>query len=107
MFQSKPLIIYRRWKYILDEFFKSEKVSPVYRCINDDAKSSLLLASSGQGIAIIPAGIANIIHDDAMRYLPMDAAHLATEVYAIWDSERYISPAASNFLQMLESFEIN
>ncbi|MDE8732176.1 LysR family transcriptional regulator [Eubacteriales bacterium DFI.9.88] len=106
-FQSKPLIIYRRWKYILDEYFKSEKVSPVYRCINDDAKSSLLLASSGQGIAIIPAGIANIIHDDAMRYLPMDAAHLATEVYAIWDSERYISPAASNFLQMLESFEIN
>lgn len=106
-FRGKPLIIYRRWKYILDEYFKSEKIAPIYRCINDDAKSSLLLASSGQGIAIIPVGIANMIHDDTMRHLSIDAAHLATEVYALWDSERYISPAAGNFLRMLESFKLD
>ncbi len=104
-FRDKPLIIYRRWKYILDEYFKSQNISPVYGCINDDAKTSLLLASAGLGIAIIPMGIADMIHNSFMMQMPLNAPHLVTDVCAIWDSHRYISPAANNLLQMLELFK--
>lgn len=106
-FRNKPLIIYRRWKYILDEYFEKEGISPFYICINDDAKSSLLLALSGKGIAIVPMDIAHMIRLDTMKSVQINAPHLITEICALWSPKRYIPPATENFLQMLQGFELS
>ncbi len=105
-FDNKPVIIYRRWKYILNSYFKENNVEPVYSFINDDAKSSALFALSGKGIAIVPLSTTHIIKDESMRYVPIDSDMLATEVYAIWNPERYISPATRNFIETIKKFEL-
>lgn len=106
-FEQKPLIIYRRWKYILEEYFKEEGISPFYSCVNDDAKSSLLLALSGKGIAIVPMDIAHMIQFDTMQSVQINAPKLVTEVCALWNPDRYIPPATENFLQLLQSFKLS
>lgn len=106
-FHNKPIVIYRRWKYILDEYFKENGITPLYSCINDDAKSSLLLALSEEVIAVVPEDITHIIDQSNMDYRPILASHLATDVYAVWNPNRYLSPAAHNFIQVLDSFQID
>ena len=101
-FHQKPIFIYRRWQNILKSYFKEKGVSPIYRCTNDDAKSSLLLALSGQGIAVVPENITALMEKESMRYVPIHDPALETEVYATWNPNRYISPATENFIQMLE-----
>lgn len=50
--QKKPLIIYRRWKKLLDSIWNH--IDKEYVCVNDDARTSLLWAQCGAGIAIVP-----------------------------------------------------
>lgn len=104
-FHNKPVIVYRRWKHILDECFRKQGVEPVYYCVNDDAKTSLLLASAGNAIALVPASISGIIPDsDDMMTIPIDTPELVTETFVIWRSDRYLSPAAVNFIESIEQF---
>ena len=50
-----PLICYRRWKDLLDQFFRREGISPDYFCLCDDARTAVSLAQAGLGVAIVPA----------------------------------------------------
>ncbi len=50
-----PLICYRRWKDLLDQFFRREGISPDYFCLCDDARTAVSLARTGLGVAIVPA----------------------------------------------------
>jgi len=106
-FNNKPVIIYRRWKFFFNNYFAERGISPVYWCINDDAKTALLLALSGKGIAILPKSITPINSDENMFYVPVDSEILTTEVYAIWNPDRFVSPAMQNFIEVLKSFELD
>lgn len=107
-FNEKPIIVYRRWKSILDESFKQQDVNPIYYCVNDDAKTSLLLAIAGNGIAIVPASISGIIADQTtMKSVPINASQLLTKIYAIWKPNRYLSPATNNFIDTVKQFKQN
>lgn len=107
-FDEKPIIVYRRWKNILDESFKQQDVDPIYYCVNDDAKTSLLLAIAGNGIAIVPASISGTITDhDTMKSIPINASQLLTQTYAIWKPDRYLSPATNNFIDTVKQFKQN
>lgn len=50
-----PLIIYRRWETVLERYFSHPH--PDYLCVNDDARTSLMWAASGAGVALVPASI--------------------------------------------------
>ncbi len=52
-----PLIIYRRWESVLGRLFPNPQ--PEYLCVNDDARTSLMWAASGVGVAVVPASIVN------------------------------------------------
>ena len=52
-----PLIIYRRWESVLGRMFPHPQ--PEYLCVNDDARTSLMWAASGVGVAVVPASIVN------------------------------------------------
>ena len=51
----KPLILYRRWEGILRARFESIACSPLVRCCNDTAQTTLLLAQNGLGVGLLPA----------------------------------------------------
>lgn len=64
-----PLIVYRRWEGVLNRLF-APKI-PEYLCVNDDARTSLTWAETGNGLAIVPASIAHCVHRDIlMKPLP-------------------------------------
>ena len=54
---SQPLIIYKRWKKILDVYFSEQNIIPNYYCITDDARTCFLWAQNNMGIAIVPQSI--------------------------------------------------
>ena len=49
-----PLIIYRRWKQLLDTRFAETGDVPHYYCIADDARTCISWAKAGLGYAIVP-----------------------------------------------------
>lgn len=51
---EQPLIIYRRWKQIFDEYFQAHDLVPNYFCINDDARTSIQWAKENLGLALLP-----------------------------------------------------
>ncbi len=48
-----PLIIYRRWKKIIEAAFEGAGLSPDIYCVNDDARMTLLLALKGLGVSLL------------------------------------------------------
>jgi DNA-binding transcriptional LysR family regulator len=105
-FHEKQVIIYRRWKSVLEKFFERNAIIPVYSCVNDDAKTSLMWALEGHGVAIIPELISRILCGDDMKILTIDAPLLTSEVYAIWQKQKYISPSLQKLINLLTEFEI-
>lgn len=99
--KNKPLIIYRRWMALLDGCFKEQGINPRYMCVNDDAKTSMILAMSGNGIALVPQSISRIISEKNICSIPINCERLTTKIMAIWKVNRYISPAMANFLNIL------
>lgn len=104
--ESKPLIIYRRWEYILKRFFEKNNVSPSIYCINDDARTSLMWANANFGVAIVPKSISQAIPANDIKHIKIDSPILKTEIHAIWNGQRYTSSALSNFIDCLQQFKI-
>jgi DNA-binding transcriptional LysR family regulator len=105
-FNNKPIIIYRRWKSILEKFFQNKAINPVYYCVADDARTSLAWALEGHGIAIIPESISHIINGVDIKSFVIDAPNLSSQVCAIWLTQKYTSPALKKFIDVLAEFEI-
>ena len=53
--ENTPLILYRRWEEMLKMRFETEGISPRILCCNDDAQTTLALASLGMGVGLLPA----------------------------------------------------
>ena len=51
---NKPLIIYRRFKKILELLFKENNIKMNIQALVDDAKTAILLSSINLGYAIVP-----------------------------------------------------
>ena len=49
-----PLILYRRWQPLILGYFEEQALEPNIVCIADDARTALLWASEGLGIALAP-----------------------------------------------------
>lgn len=52
--EKAPLILYRRWEEMLKMRFEAEGISPRILCCNDDAQTTLSLASLGMGVGLLP-----------------------------------------------------
>ena len=56
--EKAPLILYRRWEEMLKMRFEAEGITPRIICCNDDAQTTLALASLGMGVGLLPASAA-------------------------------------------------
>ncbi|MDT8715175.1 LysR family transcriptional regulator [Clostridium sp. 19966] len=98
---SKPLIIYRRFEKLILQCFEKQELFPNIFCINDDARTTLLWAKTGLGIAIVPESAIKLIGDYAdFKIKPINESTLMTQILVIWMKDRYLSNSAKHFLEI-------
>jgi len=64
--RALPLVIYRRWKKLLDTAFSEAGGIPRYYCIADDARTCISFARAGMGYAIVPLSATDTEEDIAV-----------------------------------------
>lgn len=96
---AKPLVIYRRFEQLIRETLKVEQMEPDILCLNDDARTSLMWAAAGLGVAIVPQSISTIF-GGRQGFICKQIAEkrLETKITAIWKKDGYLSPIAKGFL---------
>ena len=102
---DKPLIIYRRFNQLLHDTFEAADVRPDIYCRNDDARTTVMWANAGLGVAIAPAAALNLAAHENLRVKQIDEKKLRTRLVAIWRQDRYLSTAGEKFLAALEMEE--
>lgn len=95
---EKPLILYRRFEQLLMDTFAAHDFTPDVCCLNDDARTTILWANAGLGIAIAPQSAFSLAAHDNLHCKVIKEKSLYTRLAAIWPRERYLSAIARNFL---------
>lgn len=95
-----PLICYRRWEPLIRATFEEEGIVPNIYCLNDDARTSLMWAAAGLGVAIVPRSICSVFAQDGIVYKELREKSLYTRVAAIRKKDGYCSPFMEAFLQI-------
>ena len=98
--QNKPLILYRRFEKLILSACKMEGFKPDIFCINDDARTSLMWAKSGLGVAIAPKSMETYLENSNCVHKVIAEHSLQSQVTAIWRNDRYLSAAAKSFLNV-------
>lgn len=100
--QGKPLIIYRRFEKLILSACKAAGFKPLIFCKNDDARTSLMWADAGLGIAIVPRSMAPYRKSghSVMKVIQEQSIH--TQVTAIWRNDRNLSSVAKSFLEIFQ-----
>ena len=97
--KEKPLIIYRRFAPLIQSCCHNVGFEPNIFCLNDDARTTLMWANTGLGIAIVPKSASGILLSNKLIYPAIEEASMVTQIAAIWKKDEYLSIAAKNFLK--------
>lgn len=96
---GRPLILYRRFEQLLMDTFAAHDVTPDIVCRNDDARTTILWANAGLGVAIAPAAAVDLAAHNHLHVKTIAEPSLRTRLAAIWPREAYISSLAEHFLE--------
>ncbi|NMM63961.1 LysR family transcriptional regulator [Clostridium sp. P21] len=97
---DKPLIIYRRFEKLISKCCQSLGFNPRIICKCDDARTALLWADSGIGIAIVPKSAIKLVNNADLSYKEINEPELETKIAAIWLKNQNLSDAAKYFLNV-------
>ena len=96
---DQPLILSRRYqKYMLSVFEKAGVTQNIY-CACEDARTALIIAEKGVGIAILPASM--LKQSEKLKAWEIKDADLATEILLVWRKGR-VAVEVKKFLEMME-----
>ena len=96
--KDQPLIIYRRFDQLIHETCAAYNFAPAICCRNDDARTTVLWANAGLGIAVIQASAFTLANHSHLHRKIIDEPRLQTRMAAIWMKNRYLSSPAEMFL---------
>ncbi|HEX3029765.1 MAG TPA: LysR family transcriptional regulator [Clostridia bacterium] len=97
--KHKPLIIYRRFEQLIYETCLEHGFEPEIFCKNDDARTTLLWANAGLGIAIVPKSAFQLAANNNLLYKEINNEKMRTRIAAIWLKDKYISTLAEKFIE--------
>lgn len=97
--KNKPLIFYRRFSPLIQSCCHNAGFEPNIFCLNDDARTTLMWASAGLGVAIVPKSASRIMLSEKLIYPAIEETSMVTRIAAIWRKDEYLSFAAKNFLK--------
>lgn len=98
-FSKQPLILYRRFEAILNDGFAQAGISPFYAVKCDDARTAVLWADLGMGIALVPKSIAELYANHSLRVI--DHPRWATKVQLVWQKGSQLSPITKKLIDAL------
>ena len=84
---DRPLILYRRFEQILLDTFAAHEFTPDVACLNDDARTTILWANAGLGVAIAPAAAVDLAAHNHLHVKTIAEPSLRTRLAAIWPRE--------------------
>ena len=100
---SKPLIIYRRYESLLRQSFADAAQRIHIRCLNDDARTTLMWASAGFGVGIIPMSAVRQENaaegNNALTVRPISHPGFETRVAIVHRKGQYMPKAARGFIE--------
>lgn len=96
--EDKPLLISSKFKNMLFEACEKYNFEPRILCEINDARSLLLWASTGMGIAIVPKDWIDISKNINLKYNEINEPSLVTRSEIIWTKDKYLSSVAKHFL---------
>ena len=97
---DRPLIYYRRMEHVIMDAFEKRGIRPDVYCKSDDARTSLMWARAGLGVALVPEGIFLETEARGMEARRIAAPELTTNMVLIRDRERSSSAAAQRFIEV-------
>ncbi len=107
--ENTPLILYRRWEEMLKMRFETEGISPRILCCNDDAQTTLALASLGMGVGLLPASGApeslpsQTSLDIELRFLK--EKNLYSQIALVCRKKSQLPNSARLFWEMIEGWK--
>ena len=101
--KNRPLIFYRRFERLIFKACEDYNFQPTVFCKNDDARTSLLWANSGLGIAIVPKSSIKLIGSSDIIFKEIDNKELSTQIAIICSKTGYLSSAGKNFLNLFSN----
>lgn len=98
---ARPLILYRRWEKIFRMQCEQEGVVPQIFCINDDARTSLQMAKSGLGAALVPQSA--LSDEDGLLCGILEEDVFQSDVYLVSRENRDLSETAAAVRDLMAS----
>lgn len=90
-----PLIYCRSYDSLITSAFERSGIPPQFFCKNDDTRTSMLMANSGMGVAIVPESVAQLlVRDEDMCIRALDAPDAASCIAFVYKQDGYVSKAA-------------
>lgn len=95
-----PVILYRRFEKILLSLCEQKGITPQVFCIADDARTTLMWAKAGLGVAVVPQSAYRIMPHHNMVYGELSEEDLHTRIAAVCKKGCSLSWAAQQFLEI-------
>lgn len=99
---GKPLIIYRRFKEIIQGIFNEKHIRLNIICELDDAKSAILFSTTGIGYAIVPESAYNLFSYLSLNKAILNEERLETNLGVISRKKEVLLPAYQEFINILQ-----
>lgn len=95
-----PLIYYRRYEHLLTATLQRLSLTPNAICINDDARTCLLWARAGLGVALTPRSMVSMMNDGSLVYREVDDPQMLTRVALVRRKDSFCSAPAKRFWEL-------
>ena len=95
-----PVVIYRRFERLIRKAFDDAGCRLTVGCTTDDARTALMWAHNGYGIALVPQRISAFFTQDSPRIRTLKCKDLVTRQALVWQEGRYLSPLAKRFIEL-------
>lgn len=96
---GQPLILYRRFESLFNREFAHVGITPFYAVRCDDARTAILWADRGMGMALVPESIADEYAHKTV--VPIDYPAWQTHVQLVWKRERTMRPVIRHLIELI------
>lgn len=94
-----PLIIYKRWEALIMDYYTKASLQPHILCKNDDARTSVLWARAGLGVALVPASALRSDPAPGLIHKTITDSFLHSSICLIHKENKHIPHTARAFLE--------
>ena len=98
-----PLVLYRRWERIVEEAFQRRGLSPQIRVWGDSARTSLVLAQSGLGVALAPESMQEPARDWGLESCPISEPSLHSGIALVQNENGCDTAAGRAFWEYFQA----